>query len=85
MDKFYLLYDNKKQDKLLSMAANEEKLKNETEYYNTGVWFSYDQKENSNILDNEKLMKNIEFPAQAKLRESYLEIKNKKIEFKWLS
>lgn len=84
MEKYYLLYDNKNQSKLLSMAANEETLKLETEYYTTGVWFSYDSKENSNILENEKEMKGIKFPEVPKVRVRYGE-QEKKITFKWVA
>jgi len=84
MAKYYLLYDNKNQNKLLSMAANEEILKSETEYYSTGVWFSYDCKENSNVLENEKEMKGIKFPEVPKVRVRYGE-EEKKITFKWVA
>jgi hypothetical protein len=83
MDKFYLLYSNKQQEKLLSMAKNEEKLKEESEYYKTGTWFAYDAKENSNLLENEKEMKGIKFPAEPKVRARYSE--EKKNAIKWIS
>lgn len=82
--KFYLLYNNRQQEKLLTMAENEEVLKEETEYYLTGVWFSYDMKENSNMLENEKEVKGIKFPQQAKERKKLWE-ETKNINFKWVA
>jgi hypothetical protein len=80
--KYYLLYSNEEQEKFLSTADNDEKLKSETEYYTTGVWFSYDKKENSNLLENEKKMKGIKFPEVAKERIRYSE--EGKTNSKWL-
>ena len=85
MEKFYLLYSNKNQEKLHTTASSEEKMKNETEYYSSGVWFSYDQKEGSNLLENEKEMKGIKFPEVPKVRVRYGEEEDKKTKFKWLS
>lgn len=85
MEKFYALYNNKNQEKLLTTADSEEKLKNETEYYTSGVWFSYDRKENSNLIENEKEMKNIKFPEIAKEREHFKIGEEKKPNFKWVS
>lgn len=62
--KYYLLYNNKKQEKLLTMASSNEKMIEETQFYSSGVWFSYDTKENSNMLENEKEVKGIKFPEQ---------------------
>jgi hypothetical protein len=84
MDKFYLLYSNKKQEKLLSMAKNEEKMIEETEYFSNGTWFAYDAKVDSNLLENEKEMKGIKFPAEPKVRARYCE-EDKKINFKWVA
>jgi hypothetical protein len=84
MKKYYLLYDNKNQNKLLTTASDEEKLKMETEYYSTGVWFSYDMKDGSNLLENEKEVKRIKFPEVPKVRVRYGE-EEKKITFKWVS
>jgi len=67
-EKYYLLYDNKNQTKLLATANSLENLKNETEYYSEGTWFEYDQKINSNLLENEKEMKGIKFPKEPKER-----------------
>jgi hypothetical protein len=67
--KFYVLYDSKDQKKLLTTADSDEKMKSETEYYTSGVWFSFDTKENSNLLENEKEIKGIKFPAEPKQRE----------------
>jgi len=67
-EKYYLLYDNKNQTKLLATANSLENLKNETEYYSEGIWFEYDQKINSNLLENEKEMKGIKFPKEPKER-----------------
>ena len=85
MTKFYCLYNNKKQEKLLTTANNEEKLLAETEYYVSGTWFSYDIKDGSNLLENEKEMKGIKFPEVAKER-NLKEIGSvKKQEFKWVA
>ncbi len=84
MAKFYCLYNNKKQEKLLTTADSEEKLKSETEFYTGGVWFSYDTKEGSNLIQNEKKQKKIQFPEVAKER-NLKEIGSvKKQEFKWV-
>lgn len=83
MGKFYLLYNNKQQTKLLTTAANEEIMKEESEYYTSGVWFSYDSKEGSNLIENEKEIKNSTFPIEPKVRVEYSESKNNN--FKWLS
>lgn len=83
MSKFYLLYNNKQQEKFLSMAASEENMKEESEYYITGVWFSYDSKDGSNLLENEKEIKNTFFPKEPKVRARYGEVE-KNITFKWV-
>ncbi len=85
MEKFYLLYNNKKQEKLLTTANSEEKLKEETEYYTEGVWFSYTVKEGTNLAENEKEVKGIVFPTTAKVREiSSKFAAAQKPDFKWL-
>jgi hypothetical protein len=85
MEKFYALYNNKNQEKLLTTANSEEKLKLETEYYTGGVWFSYDKKEDSNLIENEKEMKGIKFPEIAKQREYKNTDTEKKSNFKWVA
>jgi len=83
--KFYALYDSKDQKRLLTTADSDEKLKTETEYYGNGLWFSYDMKENSNLLENEKELKGIKFPAEPKQREYKDEFGVvKKVDFKWV-
>lgn len=67
--KFYVLYNNKEQSKLLTTANSPEKLKNETEFYSEGFWFEYDRKEESNLIENEKEMKGIKFPKEPKSRD----------------
>lgn len=84
MAKFYCLYNNKKQEKLLTTASDEEKLLAETEYYVSGTWFSYDTKVDSNLLENEKEMKGIKFPEVAKQRNLKEIGSTKKQEFKWV-
>ena len=84
MSKYYCLYNNKKQEKLLTTAPNEEKLLSETEYYISGTWFSYDTKEGSNLLSNEKEMKGVKFPEVAKQRDLKEIGSVKKSEFKWV-
>lgn len=66
--KFYLLYSDEQQSKLLTTASSDEKMKIETDYYTNGVWFEYDQNDGSNFLFNEKKIKGIKFPSEAKLR-----------------
>jgi len=85
MAKYYLLYNNDEQNKLLTTASSEEKLKSETEYYSEGVWFEYDQVENSNHLINEKKMKGIKFPVEPKSRDTkdFGEVKKKA--FNWVA
>lgn len=85
MGKYYLLYNNDEQSKLFTTASSVEKLESETEYYSDGVWFEYDQVENSNHLTNEKKMKGIKFPAEPKTRNSkdFGEVKKKA--FNWVA
>lgn len=87
-NKFYLLYNNKQQEKLLTTASTYNKLTGETEYYSEGVWFEYDTKEGSNFLSNEKQMKGIDFPATPKERD-YDKLKKNiqeaKSNFKWVA
>lgn len=84
MSKFYLLYNNKQQEKLLTTARNEEQIKLESEYYTFGAWFRYDEIENSSVIENEKEIKGIKFPAVAKIREKYSEA-SKKLNLKWVA
>lgn len=83
--KFYLLYNDEKQSKLLTTASSEEKLNIETEYYSDGVWFEYDQNEGTNHLFNEKKMKGIKFPTEAKLKLVKNYGSEKKESFKWVA
>lgn len=83
--KFFLLYNNKQQEKLLTTASSEDKIKSETEYYNSGVWFSYESKLGSNLLENEKEMKDIEFPVEPRNRDQKNVGSEEKIKFKWVS
>lgn len=83
--KFYLLYNDEKQSKLLTTASSEENVNSETLYYTEGVWFEYDQREASNHLFNEKKMKGIKFPAEAKLRVVKNFGSEKKESFKWVA
>jgi len=84
LTKYYLLYNNEEQSKLLTTAPTEEKLKEETEFYTDGVWFEYDSNDGSNHLFNEKKMSGIEFPAEPKKRTQSEFRPEKKIEFKWI-
>ncbi len=85
LQKFYLLYSDEKQSKILSMARDLEVLENETEYFNQGTWFEYDHKENSNFLFNEKKLNGITFPTEPKKR-NYNEIgSDRKLAFKWVT
>ena len=38
----YCLYNNKEQENLLAMAYNKNQLKEETQFYDKGIWFKYD-------------------------------------------
>jgi hypothetical protein len=67
--KFYILYTDKQQSKLLTTANTKEKLESETLYYGNGVWFEYDNTENSNLIINEKILKGVVFPEEPKKRE----------------
>lgn len=69
--KFYLLYNNKAQEKLLSTASSEEKLLEETSYYSGGTWFEYDTTSGSSVLFNEKIKTGIKFPKQPKERDYF--------------
>lgn len=82
--KFYLLYNDDQQSKLLTTASSEEKIKSETEYYTNGIWFEYDQNDGSNFLFNEKKVKGIKFPFEAKLRVIKDFAPVKKEVFKWV-
>lgn len=82
MKKYYLLYNG---NKFLSMADSLEKVNSETEYYTEGTWYSYDTKEGSNLLTNEKVLKGIKFPEVAKQRNLKELTGGKKQEFKWVA
>jgi len=83
MSKFYELYNNKQQEKFLTTARTLDLIKSESEFYISGIWFSYDEKENSSLLENEKEMKGIKFPEIAKVRERI--IFNTKENTNWIS
>lgn len=83
-NKFYLLYNNKQQEKLLTTASSYERLTGETQYYSEGVWFEYEYKDGSNFLFNEKLMKGINFPTEPKKREVKEFGGDVKPTFKWV-
>lgn len=85
MQKFYLLYTDDKQSKFLSMARDLEAVKNESEYFTTGTWFEYEQKEGSNFLSGEKKLNNIVFPSEAKVRTVNEFGTFKKPAFKWVT
>ncbi len=84
--KFYLLYTDKQQTKLLTTASSKEILESESEYYDSGVWFEYDTTE-SNRITNEKTVKGVLFPKEPKQREYKKEeaVVPKIAGFKWLS
>ncbi len=67
------------------MADSLEKVNSETEYYTEGKWYSYDTKEGSNLLENEKELKGIKFPEVAKQRNLKELTGAKKQEFKWVA
>jgi len=82
--KYYLLYNNKAQEKLLSSANSEDKLKEETNYYSGGTWFEYDIVDGSNVLLNEKVKSGIKFPKQPKERDLFKESTKTKPKGIWL-
>jgi hypothetical protein len=86
LEKYYALYSDKEQTKLLSLASSIEKVRIETEYHSAGVWFEYDQKPGSNFLFNERILQGIEFPKEPKKREygSHFDSPTKP-NFKWVS
>ena len=86
LEKYYALYTDKQQTKLLSLAASIEQIKEETEYHSEGVWFEYDQKPGSNLLLNERLLsEKIVFPKEPKKR-FYKDYDSKEHgNFKWVS
>lgn len=67
--KYYLLYNNKAQEKLITTASSEDKLHEETSYYSGGTWFEYDMYSGSSVLHNEKVKTGIKFPKQPKERD----------------
>jgi hypothetical protein len=80
--KWYSLYNNESQDKLLACASSEEKIKEVSEFYATGVWFEYD--DINNILHNERLYGGkVSFPETPKARSR--EVVPPKKEFKWVA
>ncbi len=83
--KFYLLYNNKAQDKFISMASSLEKITEESQFHENGAWFEYDMKEDSSFLFNEKYVKGIEFPKEPKKREYGEFNPAPKAKFKWLN
>lgn len=83
MGKWYCLYDSKEQKKLLTTASSEVMLAEETQYFTDGVWFSYDERPNSSIIENEKLVKGTKFPAEAKVRERETPVESKPAS-KWI-
>jgi hypothetical protein len=79
--KWFSLYTNQAQDKLLACTRFEEKIAEISEFYSTGVWFEYDDV--NNILHNERLYKGkVKFPEQPKERPR-VEIVSPK--FKWVA
>lgn len=83
--KFYLLYKDDNQSKLLTTASSEEKRLSETEFYSEGTWFEYDQNDGSNFLFNEKKMKGIKFPTEPKVRDVKEFGTTPKASFKWVA
>lgn len=63
----YCLYNNKEQENLLAMAYNKDQLKEETQFYDKGIWFKYDLIDDK-FLINEEIMKRIRFPKNPKKR-----------------
>jgi len=82
--KYYLLYNNKAQDKLLSTASSEEKLIEETSYYSGSTWFEYDTHLGSNLLFNEKIKTGIKFPKEPKKREYFKQSTSTKSKNFWV-
>jgi len=79
--KYYTLYTDKQQTKLLAAVPSLEEVKSESEYYTAGVWFEYDQKVGSSLLFNEKVLTGVTFPKEAKKRE----VSKYDSDFKWIT
>lgn len=65
----YCLYNNKEQENLLAMAYDKNQLKEETQFYDKGIWFKYNLIDDK-FLINEEIMKRIRFPKNPKKREN---------------
>lgn len=69
MKKYYCLYSDKNQTKLLACAESKEQLLEESQYYKEGQWFEYDiDPNNEKKIENEKLYKFNKFPKEPKNR-----------------
>jgi hypothetical protein len=75
MEKYYLLYNNEDQDKLLAAASSEQQIKDESQFYTDGVWFEYDD-DNGNLLNEKKYRKKVKFPNEPLKRERIREVKS---------
>lgn len=76
--KYYCLYTDELQTRLLAIAESKEQIKEETQYYSDGCWFEYNLVDDKFLVD-EKILRRYKFPKEAKERpELRLEDKNHK-------
>ena len=66
----YLLYNDKEQSKLLSLAESIEELKFESQFYTGGTWFQYDCIGNK-LINEIVYSKKTSFPKNPKKREPF--------------
>ena len=68
MEKYWLLYSDKDQTKLLASAYEEDQLDFESQYYSKGCWFEYDIETSKNetdfLINERKYIKTIIFPKK---------------------
>lgn len=66
MEKYWLLYSDKDQTKLLASAQEEDQIDFESQYYSKGCWFEYDTEISPNkteyLINERKYSKAIKFP-----------------------
>lgn len=70
-EKFYLLYEDKDQSKLLATASSEKEIPEESEYYSNGYWFEYDLDKGKFLTNEKPYKKKVEFPEEPKIPKKY--------------
>ena len=73
MDKFYCLYSDASQEKLLACADDIDGVIAESKFYSEGCWFEYDMEDNHNLY-NEREFGYDQFPEDPslKLKDEYI-------------